>query len=466
MFIFFNKPVKKSFKVYVFFQIFIATAVIILINRQVSQYFLRSQLTQQIEANLVQDAVGCGHLMNDKEAFLICAFNQSGPTDITRSLIQTYVFCSASPSSTSLTSAVCEKLTETEEPVKTNHPNGRIGIVGKGNDQWYVARKNDNIPSNYLLAPASATLEMVVNVRGLRDRNLIYTLPFILLSIALLTFYLTQLLLKPVQSIKKTLTVLEPQHLDRATELNSPFYEFDDFLKIFDELRQRLQKSFTKARRFASDASHELRTPLTILRGHAEEMITELPMGSGTQIRMRVIADQVDHLIDISAKLLLLSQADANSIKLQLETLDLSQLVWNWAQDARSFDERIEIKHSIEPSLCCQGDRLLLLQVIHNFYTNAINYNIDKGWLRITLRKHDDHLLLCFENPSEMIPADFSSRAFDRFYRGPDALAKGINGYGLGLSLCQEIAKVHGGSIAIDATHNRVGITLCLPISA
>jgi signal transduction histidine kinase len=326
-----------------------------------------------------------------------------------------------------------------------------------------VARKNDDTQAYALMLPTSAASDLRYEIWALRDRNLIFTLPFILLSLGLLTFYITRLLFKPVQSIKNTLNVLEPQHLDRATELNSPFYEFDDFLKIFDELRQRLQKSFTKARRFAADASHELRTPLTILRGHAEEMITELPTGSDSQIRMRVIADQVDHLIDISSKLLLLSQADANSIKLQLETLDLSQLVWNWAQDARSFDERIEIKHSIEPHLSCRGDRLLLLQVMQNLYTNAINYNIDEGWLRITLKQQAGEILLCFENPSEMIPADFSSRAFDRFYRGPDSLARGIKGYGLGLSLCQEIAKVHGGSITIETTHDRVWITLILP---
>ena len=72
-------------------------------------------------------------------------------------------------------------------------------------------------------------------------------------------------------------------------------------------------------------------------------------------------------------------------------------------------------------------------------------------------KMHDVHVL--------DIPSDFSERAFDRFYRGPDALAKGINGYGLGLSLCQEIAKVHGGSITIDTTHDRVFMTLILPVT-
>lgn len=74
--------------------------------------------------------------------------------------------------------------------------------------------------------------------------------------------------------------------------------------------------------------------------------------------------------------------------------------------------------------------------------------------------------LLSFENPCKTIPADFSERAFDRFYRGPDALAKGIVGYGLGLSLCQEIAKVHGGAITIDTLGDRVCMTLSLPTLA
>jgi signal transduction histidine kinase len=73
---------------------------------------------------------------------------------------------------------------------------------------------------------------------------------------------------------------------------------------------------------------------------------------------------------------------------------------------------------------------------------------------------------LTFENPSQAIPFDFSERAFDRFYRGPEALAKGIQGHGLGLSLCQEIAKVHGGLITVETTQGRVCMTLSLPILA
>ncbi|PIT78100.1 HAMP domain-containing sensor histidine kinase [Limnohabitans sp. G3-2] len=460
-----QKNIKKSFKVYIFVHVFLAAAFIIFINRQVSQYFLKDQLNQQIQTNLVNDIVGCGYLANNEEAFLHCTFNNAAH-NVSRLLNNEYVLCNTHTTAASLAVGVCQKLADTELSVPTDVPHGRLGIVGQDNEPWYVARRNDDEHAYALMLPASAASDLQGKIWRLRDRNLIFTLPFIFLSLGLLTFYVTRLLFKPVQSIKNTLNAMESQNLDRATELKSPFYEFDDFLKIFDELRQRLQKSFTKARRFASDASHELRTPLTILRGHAEEMITELPTGSDTQIRMRVIADQVDRLIDISGKLLLLSQADANSIKVQLERLDLSQLVWHWAQDAHSFDELTEVKTDIESGLSCQGDRQLLLQLMQNLYTNAVNYNIDNGWLRITLQQQAGALLLSFENPCEDIPAEFSERAFDRFYRGPHSLSKGIVGYGLGLSLCQEIAKVHGGFITIDISGDRVRMTLSLPTLA
>lgn len=464
LYLFKNAP-RKSFKAYVFVYIFFTAIFIIFINRQLSQYFLQADLSQQIKANLVKDIMACGHLTENKEAFSVCAL-YNGERNVARLVNNEYVLCSASRSASFLADGVCHKLTETELPVQTDVPHGRLGLVGKDNEAWYVARKNDDVHGDALMLPVSAAKDLKNKIWRLRDRNLIYTLPFIFLSLGLLTLYVTRLLFKPVQSIKNTLANLEPQHLCRATELTSPFYEFDDFVKIFEQLCQRLQKSLIKARRFASDASHELRTPLTILRGHAEEMITELPTGSETQIRMRVIADQVDRLIDISGKLLLLSQADDQSISLQLERLDLSQLVWNWAHDARSFDERVEVKHSIQPRLSCQGDRQLLLQLMQNLYTNAVNYNTEAAWLRITLKQEADKLLLSFENPSQDITDDFAERAFDRFYRGPDALSKGIKGYGLGLSLCQEIAKVHGGMITVDVTDERVCMTFSFPLLA
>jgi signal transduction histidine kinase len=93
--------------------------------------------------------------------------------------------------------------------------------------------------------------------------------------------------------------------------------EFQAFTEVFEELRGRLHNSFLQSHRFSSDASHELRTPLTILRGHVELGIAELPSGSPAQIRLRLMGEEIERLIDITEKLLLLSRADSDSLKLQ-----------------------------------------------------------------------------------------------------------------------------------------------------
>ena len=168
----------------------------------------------------------------------------------------------------------------------------------------------------------------------------------------------------------------------------------------------------------------------------------------------------------MSEKLLLLSRTEVNLNSLKKDHFHVSDFLTNLAEDSLHFHPNLEVRESIEPGIVWQCDQGLAQQLIHNLYTNAINYNTDEAWLRITLKQQAGKLLLSFENPSEAVSADFVERAFDRFYRGPDALAKGIEGHGLGLSLCQEIAKVHGGLITVDATADRVCMTLSLPVFA
>ncbi len=456
----------KSFRFYIFINVLLVTVSIIFINRLIAQHFLTTQITENVEVQLVEDMSNCGDYLHNRESFLVCLINGSNKQDIVQLTRNSYVLCPPADRHTSATQPTsCKAIQATENNVLMSASGPALERVKAEEQEWYVVRDRSDSKAGFLMMLTSKVDDLMEHFWNLRDRNLLLTLPFVLLFLLLMTLYLTGVFLRQVQSLKNSLAALEPEDLNKSTKLESRFYELDDFLHIFEKLRLRLKQSFTKARRFASDASHELRTPLTILRGNTEQMISELPTGSATQVRMRMIADQVDHLIDISAKLLLLSQADANSIKVHLDELDMSQLVWNWVQDAKTFNDQVEIMHSIEPRLHCKGDRKLLLQLIQNLYTNAINYNIENGWLRISLNRQSQSLFLKFENSTNHASQDFVERAFDRFYRGSDSLVRGIEGHGLGLSICQEIAKVHGGCITVEINNNIVCMTVKLPES-
>jgi signal transduction histidine kinase len=232
-----------------------------------------------------------------------------------------------------------------------------------------------------------------------RDRNYILVLPVLILSVLLMAFYLTFVTLKPIKSIEKSIAGLDLKTFKYASPLSSPYKEFDSIVNSFEKLRENLETSFQKARRFASDASHELRTPLTILRGNAEALMKEFPIGSHEQIRISMVASEIDRLINIVQKLLWLSRADANKLAPSFQEINFSDLLNQWVLDAKTFNPNLELLSEIEPKVMWQCDPDLVHQLISNLYDNAVKYNIDKGWIRMRLQQDAKHFHFSIENP-------------------------------------------------------------------
>jgi len=221
-------------------------------------------------------------------------------------------------------------------------------------------------------------------------------------------------------------------------------------------LRLRLIQSFEKARRFTADASHELRTPLTILRGNAEALIKDLPNGSNEQIRLQMVISEIDRLVTITQKLLWLSRADANKLHPVFQKINLSDLMEQWVLDAQSFNPNLKLTSEIQPKIMWKCDPTLIHQLIGNLYDNAVKYNVAKGWIYFRLKQNDNGFYLSIENPSSPLPANFEKQVFDRFYRADYAHSRSIDGLGLGLSLCQEIANVHEAQLRVKVSDDGI----------
>lgn len=230
----------------------------------------------------------------------------------------------------------------------------------------------------------------------------------------------------------------------------------------------RLDASYAHAKRFASDAAHELRTPLSILRGNLERLLPEVGHGSATQQYVQNLSDEVDRLVLITEKLLMLARADSNTLALDLVEVDLSAHLSDLMDDAASFHPQLRFINHIEPDVTWRCDRALMEQLINNLYANAVKYNTPRGgWIEFALRRSESEIELTVKNPSVDIAPDLPEKAFERFYRSDASRTRRTaDGLGLGLSICKEIAQLHGGTMALTVERDEVvAVTLRAPLT-
>ena len=448
---------KKSFKVRIFFHVILITAVVIGSNRLIAQHLLTEQLQTRIHQEMGVALETCEDLFQKPNAFASC-FKATEKGGLFSNMSDFYVLCDRQKGSEN-TNAMCQTLLANRdfwqsEAVSTlGSMTYSHGLVD--HESWYAVRFNDPKKSAEVWLESKEIDALMLRVWALRDRNTVYVLPTILGMLLVLTLYLTYVVMRPITTIQNRMSELTASTLDQSVNLQAPFKEFETLVRVFDDLRFRLNDSFTKARRFAADASHELRTPLTILRGNVERLIHDLPMGSDAQIRMRSMSDEVERLIEITEKLLLLSRADANSLRRDLGYVDVSQMLTQLVKDAHTFQSNLKITSTIAPDVVWYCDKTLFHQLIHNLYANAVNYNREKGWIHFSLTHLNDEFQLTVENSTSQVPSDLAERAFDRFYRGDASHTRQVDGLGLGLSICLEIAKLHHAKLSLHVTEKQ-----------
>lgn len=460
----------RSLKIHIFIHVVILASVIVFSNRIISQWLLLDQMNSLLKNGLVAAFVACEKDIDNPEQFFMC-HRKISPTNILNSFADSYVLCPPQSSSNTVNrSPVCNlglrqsALWNGAQQI----PNQKmeLGSLDIQGEKWIGVRRTalgDNESAVLMVNQATAAV-VLQQLWSFRDRNLVFALPIIVLMLMILAIYLTYLLTHAVASLERALTSLNANNLEKAHRLNAPYREFQNLVDVFENLRHRLMESFAKTRRFAADASHELRTPLTILRGNSELMINELPAGTKAYDQVRRIHEEAERLIEITEKLLMLSRADSNSIRLSATDMNLSEFleeIFDYGSDA--FPE-IKITSDLQAGVVWHCDSSLVSQLIHNLYANAFKYNKKNGWIHIKLRQTASRIKLEIANSTEVIPEELNARAFERFYRGNFTHSRQADGQGLGLSIALEIAKAHKAKLAIQAEHQTVVLILDITV--
>ena len=333
-------------------------------------------------------------------------------------------------------------------------------------------RERDGEVWRLALAQDDATrFAVAVNLRAVdadmrHTRNaLLFSLPLALALTGAASWLLAARALRPVEKLVQATRSMTVGDLDQRIAIQGSDREFVELIAVFNRMLARLERSFRQAHRFTADAAHELKTPLAIVQGQLERALQLAPDASPLQRLLGSVLDEMRRLSTISSKLLLLAQADAGRLTIVRETMDLSHVLADLAEDSRMLAPQLRIDAEIQPGLLVQGDASLLRQVLHNLISNAIKYNVAGGWIRISVARWSHSAEVLVSNASEGIAPAQRERLFERFFRADQAHGRIVEGVGLGLSVAREIARAHGGDLTLKSVNaGSVQFSLLLPV--
>ena len=212
--------------------------------------------------------------------------------------------------------------------------------------------------------------------------------------------------------------------------------------------------------------AHELRTPVAALLT-TFDVCRSRPRDESAYMatidKCRDVAHRMQAMVE---SLLILARADAGQLVLKLHSVEPTDLLDEcWAMFAQKAEERgLQLEWSTPrlPEIRTDSEKLRI--IVQNLFDNACSYANDRGTVRVVAQVIKGRFQLQVVNTGNRIaPADVH-RLFERFWRGDEARADTGVHCGLGLSLCQRLARLLGGQIEIEtSTADWFVVRLTLP---
>lgn len=288
---------------------------------------------------------------------------------------------------------------------------------------------------------------------------IIISIPFSLLAAAfvLINLYIQRKYRNKVARVEEFIDSIHATTLN--TKLTEKFSttELRILAMKINEMIDRLDKSFSRMRHFASIVSHELRTPLTIIRGELEIALHSQKNQEEYQVIIASSLDEVIRLNNVVNSLLDLSRAEEGRLNLNLNRESISKLVEDITEDAVILAEskEITVESGIEPGIFAVCDIARLHQALLNIVDNAIKYTSPHGRMSINLLRTGNDIEVVISDSGYGIPKEAIPNIFDRFFRLNSGKTKDIQGSGLGLSIVKWIVDAHNGRIEVNSEEKK-----------
>ena len=260
--------------------------------------------------------------------------------------------------------------------------------------------------------------------------------------------------LKPISDITHQVREITGRNLHLRLITENDKDELAELSHTFNDLLDRLETTFDLQGSFINNASHELKNPLAAILGETEYILNKNRSIEEYQASIRDIEKEAERLDLLINNLLELAQAGQESQGLLIDTIRVDELMFMIKDKLDKIIPlnkiRLDLRHlPDDPSaLIVHGNLSLLSVAFINLLDNACKFS-DNQEVVVELHTSPKQVTIIISDQGIGIPQNEQSKVFEPLFRAENA--RGIKGFGVGLSLAQKIIKIHQGTLSIQS---------------
>jgi heavy metal sensor kinase len=314
-----------------------------------------------------------------------------------------------------------------------------------------------------VVSPLTQTFAVLNRLRF----TLFLLLPIAIFLTGIIGLLLAEFTLRPLRKIIKTVQQITAENLKLRVDLPDTKDEIKKLADTFNDMLEKLDKSFQSQQQFIHDVSHELRTPLTILKGELEVTLKKSRSQKEYESILYSSLEEMNKINRIIENLLMLARFDNREVTFEIKPLNLNQLIQNILDDVKIlFNQKgIQMNFSPAETIILEADENQLRRAILNILDNAIKYTPKNGKIFVNLEKDNNTTKIKISDTGIGIAKENLPFIFDRFYQVDKS--RNSNGFGLGLSITKSIIETHKGKIEVETELNQgTTFTISLPFTS
>lgn len=274
---------------------------------------------------------------------------------------------------------------------------------------------------------------------------------FFAVFIILAAFLLAVYFISPWSNMVKAVAHLSEGYLDEQIP-EKGFSETISVASAINKMLDKMQNLENSRQEFVSNVSHELKTPITSMKVLSDSLLSQpdVPVELYREF-MADIGEEIEREDKIINELLSLVKMDKTSGEMNITSVNINELLEMILKRLRPIAKKRNIGlvfESFRP-VTAEVDEVKLSLAVNNLIENAIKYNYEDGWVRVSLNADHKFFYIKVSDSGVGIPEDAQDNIFERFYRVDKAHSRETGGTGLGLSITRNAVLMHRGAIKV-----------------